>query len=1013
MKKKFQIILLLLFIPFLTRASIVITINSPKSTGLYSDTVKISVGVVSPYSLDTIRATIAGRSVLLTPDADNYYFENTMVLTGLPQGALLLTVYAKDALGNTQTTNQYFNFDSKPTITVTSPINYASFLTSKIHVKASANDPGHTDCAGQVVYGGYKFNFVNTIDTILDVLPTKSYSVGNLEFFAIDNADKNRITAASVPIFIEKSTFLKPFFTNTGRVIDFKDNRALVLDIDANNMPQMKIVNITDQSTEVIDVGSLTYRPSLTGKFLDNGGVAVLMNRVKDNPFANSSIYIWNNGVLKNIDVKDEIGVAYELRSWGKYLLWPGTLGALYLTDLTNFATTIINDKVVNNNNDFGADGTIVYSKMLGGTKFIVEKYKISTGAVQTISNPNEAAIYPSVDKNNIVYTQVIDTDKERYNIHLYDGVRDTIIGQVLNNLKRYKLYDGYIAYSKIDNSNVEQVWTRSPGNVFKQQSFFSVSSYTDALSNKGRLIFNNGSTRYYADSLTTYKPVQSNIGTVSVINNDFYLTLGGSIYKFDIPSAIYPPQLTSFSPASAATGATVTLKGSNFTNVTTISFGGAAAASYQVVSDTVMTAVVGVGASGSITLNTAGGTASMAGFTYLPPPVIASFLPTTATAGVTVTITGTNFTGATAVSFGGTPATSFTVNSGTSIIATVAAGASGNVAVTTANGNSTLPGFTFVPVPTIMAAGPTDILSTGSVTLSTIAVANYTYQWLKDGATIVGTNASFVANQSGVYTLKATLNGVSQVSAPIVVNVTFTLPADNFKLTNTSATCKGSTNGAINITAQQNLSYTATVTNQANVSTTFPFSTTVDVNNLAAGTYNVCIAVAGQTAYQQCFTSVIDEPKDLSVYATVVPSTNQVVLSLAGGDNYHIKLNGVTTNTTARQATMALKPGLNTIAVSTDKDCQGVVVKTITIGDGITFFPNPFTSQVNLNLGNTVIKNATVRVYDAFTKTVYSKQYTNQLGTVQIDLSRLIPGTYVIDVITDGRQNTHKIIKQ
>ncbi|MDB5129589.1 MAG: hypothetical protein JWQ85_3821 [Mucilaginibacter sp.] len=130
-------------------------------------------------------------------------------------------------------------------------------------------------------------------------------------------------------------------------------------------------------------------------------------------------------------------------------------------------------------------------------------------------------------------------------------------------------------------------------------------------------------------------------------------------------------------------------------------------------------------------------------------------------------------------------------------------------------------------------------------------------------------------------------------------------------------------------------------------------------------------------------------------------------------GDSYHIKLNGVTTNTTANQVTLMLKPGVNTIAVSTDKDCQGVIDKTITIGEAITLFPNPFINQVNLNLGNSVIKNATVKVYDTFTKTVYSKQYTNQLGTVQIDLSRLIPGTYVINVITDGKQNTHKIIKQ
>ncbi|MFM8742897.1 MAG: IPT/TIG domain-containing protein [Cytophagales bacterium] len=78
------------------------------------------------------------------------------------------------------------------------------------------------------------------------------------------------------------------------------------------------------------------------------------------------------------------------------------------------------------------------------------------------------------------------------------------------------------------------------------------------------------------------------------------------------------------------------------------------------------------------------------------PAPTIASFIPTTAAAGATIPLTGTNFTGTTAVSFGGIPATSFTVVSATSITAVVGAGASGNVSVTTLGGTVSLSGFTF-----------------------------------------------------------------------------------------------------------------------------------------------------------------------------------------------------------------------------------------------------------------------------------------------------------------------------
>jgi hypothetical protein len=81
--------------------------------------------------------------------------------------------------------------------------------------------------------------------------------------------------------------------------------------------------------------------------------------------------------------------------------------------------------------------------------------------------------------------------------------------------------------------------------------------------------------------------------------------------------------------------------------------------------------------------------------------PSITSFTPTTAATGTTVTITGTGFTGATAVTFGGVAATSFTVVSSTSITAVVASGSSGSVSVTTGGGTATKAGFTYTIPPT------------------------------------------------------------------------------------------------------------------------------------------------------------------------------------------------------------------------------------------------------------------------------------------------------------------------
>src|SRR6202022_1250430 len=75
------------------------------------------------------------------------------------------------------------------------------------------------------------------------------------------------------------------------------------------------------------------------------------------------------------------------------------------------------------------------------------------------------------------------------------------------------------------------------------------------------------------------------------------------------------------------------------------------------------------------------------------PPPTITSFSPSSGAVGSSVTVTGTNFTGATSVKFNGQTAT-FTVNTSTSISATVPnCSSTGTISVTTAGGTATSAG--------------------------------------------------------------------------------------------------------------------------------------------------------------------------------------------------------------------------------------------------------------------------------------------------------------------------------
>lgn len=93
--------------------------------------------------------------------------------------------------------------------------------------------------------------------------------------------------------------------------------------------------------------------------------------------------------------------------------------------------------------------------------------------------------------------------------------------------------------------------------------------------------------------------------------------------------SAVTNPTINSFSPASGAPGTTVTIFGSNFTQLSAVRFNGVHSVNFTALSATQITAVVPTNATtGPIMVTTQAGSAtSSALFTVLPPPPVVSIL--------------------------------------------------------------------------------------------------------------------------------------------------------------------------------------------------------------------------------------------------------------------------------------------------------------------------------------------------------------------------------------------------
>jgi cytochrome c peroxidase len=313
--------------------------------------------------------------------------------------------------------------------------------------------------------------------------------------------------------------------------------------------------------------------------------------------------------------------------------------------------------------------------------------------------------------------------------------------------------------------------------------------------------------------------------------NSSFFNTSPGATFSGPINTVAIGPTATDdiiaflegisfspFAPTFGPVGTGVTITGTAFTGATAVSFNGVAATFTVSPSGTITTTVPAGATTGPITVTTPGSGPLKTTTRFTVTPAITSFAPANAPVGTGVTITGTNFSGATAVSFHGAAAT-FTVSNSGTVTTTVPAGATtGPVTVTTLDGTATS-AASFTVTPAITSFAP----ASGPVgTAVTISGTNFT------GATAVsfgGTAATFTVSNSGT--------------------VTTTVPAGATTGPITVTTPDGTATSATSFTVSDSFNLTATPSSQtlsAGASTSY----TVTISRAAGFADNLTFSVAG-----------------------------------------------------------------------------------------------------------------------------------------------------------------------
>ena len=283
-----------------------------------------------------------------------------------------------------------------------------------------------------------------------------------------------------------------------------------------------------------------------------------------------------------------------------------------------------------------------------------------------------------------------------------------------------------------------------------------------------------------------TFDPATSQMVLFGGYNGSSYL---GDTWQW---SAV---AVTAVSPIAgpASGGESVTITGAGFNGVTAVQFGSTNATSYSVTNSTQIVAVApaeSVGPPVDITVTNPANTSAVSSadqFTYEATPTVTSLSPASGAlvGGTSVTITGTNLTGATAVDFGVQAATAYTVVSQTSITATspaVASATSVDLTVTTPVATSAAAPadqFTYNPVPTVTGVSPSTGNTAGGTAVTITGTGLTGATAVKFGS--VSATSFSISSATSISVTSPAGSGSVDVTVTVAGGTSATSPADQF----------------------------------------------------------------------------------------------------------------------------------------------------------------------------------------------------------------------------------------
>jgi hypothetical protein len=237
------------------------------------------------------------------------------------------------------------------------------------------------------------------------------------------------------------------------------------------------------------------------------------------------------------------------------------------------------------------------------------------------------------------------------------------------------------------------------------------------------------------------------------------------------------------------------------------------------------------------------------------------------------------------------------------------------------------------------------------------------------------------------------------------------------FSLQSTDETCRSSNNGELSLSLSvEEPKFIVSVTGGPNGFTHTPETiegTTWSLQELEAASYTVCLTTESLATFEQCFNVTINQPRDLSVLASIARDNSSIDFQLNGSNKYYISINGNRIVTEESDYKLKLNKGLNVIRITGDKECQGVYEETIFNSEDILLSPNPAINNTSLWVGGND-KNVNLSMFDNSGRLIWTR--TKELNSgrdINIETTNLKAGMYYIKVESETVRKTAKLVKK